>query len=105
MKNIITILAISAFTISGNQIFAQQQKTVTQTQVEQHKRIKQGVRNGELTKVEAQRLRAEQRRIKAEKQMAKADGKMTKQERRRLKMEQRKASQHIHQEKHDLEHK
>jgi uncharacterized protein (DUF3084 family) len=104
MKNIITIFAISILAIGSNQIFAQQ-KTVNQTQVEQHKRIKQGVKNGEFTKEEAERLRAEQRKIRAEKQMAKADRKVTKQERRRLKMEQRKASQHIHQEKHDIEHK
>lgn len=101
----INLIAVIALILLANLYVNAQSKTITQNQIEQHKRIKQGVRNGQLTKAEAKKLRTEQRIIRAEKRMAKADGKITRQERRMIKQNQRVASANIHHEKYDAEHK
>lgn len=69
----------------------------------QHKRIAQGVRSGELTKAEATSLRSEQKSIRAEKQADKADGVVTKAERKDLHQDLNQASRDIRAEKHDAE--
>jgi hypothetical protein len=74
---------------------------VTERQVEQQKRIGQGVRNGELTPAERRKLEREQRAVQADKKRAKADGKVTAAERRRLAREQAKANRDIARQKHD----
>jgi hypothetical protein len=74
---------------------------VNQRQKNQHARIKEGVKSGELTKGEARKLHAEEKTIQEEKQMAKADGKVTKAERAKLHHDQNKASKDIHRMKHN----
>src|SRR5215470_9699736 len=92
--------------------FAQEQQTpgkrtpgINEEQREQKRRIRRGVRKGELTKSEAQKLRAEQKSIEAQKKAAKANGSVTKSERQQIKQSQRNASKDIHQEKDDNEKK
>jgi hypothetical protein len=69
----------------------------------QQDRIVQGVRSGELTKGEAQGLRAEQRSIRQEERQYKSDGILTRDERRDLHQDLRAASRDIYSEKHDAE--
>jgi Skp family chaperone for outer membrane proteins len=74
---------------------------VNHRQHNQHERIGQGVKSGELTKGEAKDLRSDQKGIRQEEQQFKSDGKMTKDERQELHQDQNAASKEIYQEKHD----
>lgn len=69
----------------------------------QHDRIVQGIRSGELTQREAQRLMAEQRMIRQEERRYKSDGVLTDWERRDLQRDLDRASQHIYNETHDAQ--
>ncbi|MBK8703855.1 MAG: hypothetical protein IPN33_09645 [Saprospiraceae bacterium] len=64
-------------------------------QMRQHKMIKQGVRNGQLTRPEARHLRQQQRQIAGAKQRMKADGYISRGERARLHMRQEAAGNQI----------
>ena len=74
---------------------------IDQRQVEQEKRIQQGVASGALTPKEAAKLEKRESKIQADKVAAKADGKVTNAERRKLTREQNRASAAIKREKHD----
>lgn len=77
--------------------------SINQRQYEQYERIDQGVRSGELTREEAQTLRAEQRAISREERAYRADGVLSAGERRELQRELDEASRNIYEEKHDAE--
>jgi hypothetical protein len=70
-------------------------------QVRQQQRIAQGVRSGQLTPAETQRLERLQARIQADKLQAKEDGKVTPQERAKLTHAQNRASRDIYRLKHN----
>ena len=74
---------------------------VDQREVNQERRIQQGVQSGQLTPREAARLEAEQNRVRRAEAAAKADGQVTRQERARLEHMQDRASRDINREKHD----
>ena len=65
------------------------------------RRIRQGVRSGELTKREAQRLHWQQQRLHQDAQRARADYRVTERERARLTRERERASRHIYRAKHN----
>jgi len=68
----------------------------------EHERIAQGNRSGELTRPEKARLSKEQREIKRDIRDAKKDdGRISHRERKQIKREQRKASRHIHRARHN----
>ena len=68
----------------------------------QHHRIKQGVKSGEITKAEAVNLRNDQKEIRQDVKEAKLDdGKITKDERKEIKKDQRQASRKIFRKKHN----
>lgn len=73
----------------------------TGKQVRQHKRIKQGVKSGELTKAEAINLRKGQQEIRQEKREAKADGVVTPAEKKEIRQEQRQESRKIYRKKNN----
>lgn len=70
-------------------------------QVRQHKRIKQGVKSGELTRAEAVNLRKGQKEIREEKREAKADGVVTTEEKKEIRQDQRKESRKIFRKKNN----
>jgi uncharacterized membrane protein YebE (DUF533 family) len=72
-------------------------------QANQEHRIQQGVRSGELTRGEYQKLEAEQARIRDMERRAKADGHVSRSERDQIRHAQNDAGRHIYQEKHDSE--
>ena len=74
---------------------------VEQREMNQERRIQQGVNSGQLTQREAVRLQAEQGRIERAENRAQADGRVTPQERARLNSMQNHASGDIYREKHD----
>ena len=96
------IIALFVFALTASGLIAQAQTPViNKTQKDQHARIVQGVKSGELTKAEAKKLTAEQKDIRTDKQIAKADGKATPTEKKIIKREQKKVSKDIHRLKHN----
>lgn len=74
---------------------------VKERQVHQQKRIRDGIKDGELTKKEVYHLEKQQARIHKAKHRAKADGEVTDRERASLHARQSKASHQIHHQKTD----
>ena len=74
---------------------------IDQRQVEQEKRIQQGVASGALTPKETAKLEKREAKIQADKMAAKADGKVTNAERRKLTREPNRASAAIKRQKND----
>ena len=99
---IISALAIGAVT---PQVSAYAQNTNTpvidKRQEIQKKRIKQGVKSGELTARETGRLIHQQGKIHRMERRAKSDGHVTKRERVRLHRAENRASRNIYRQKHD----
>ena len=101
-KIMLAALFVLAFTLASN---AQNTPVVDAREQNQKERIKDGVKDGDLTKVEAARLRKQQRNIKKTEAKAKADGDITPEERLRLEHKQNKASRKIAKQKHDKQTK
>lgn len=76
---------------------------VVKTQVQQQKRIKQGVQSGELTRRETLELERQQANVQRSKRKAKADGVVTPRERAIIKSKQQRASVNIARQKHDAQ--
>lgn len=74
---------------------------INKHQYNQHARIKQGVRSGELTRHEARGLKMQQAKIRHYKQMAKADGKINRSERKMIYHAQKNANRNIYHKKHN----
>jgi hypothetical protein len=102
MKKILfsSLLAISFAVIASAQTAT---PVVNARQKNQKERIKDGVQNGELTKAEAEKLRAQQANIRQAEAKAKADGTVTAEERAKLDAKQDKASTRIYNNKHDAQ--
>jgi uncharacterized protein HemX len=67
----------------------------------QHQRIRQGVKSGELTKQEAKNLREDHRDLHQDVKLAKSDGKITPGERNIIRKEENKDSREIYRKKHN----
>jgi hypothetical protein len=67
----------------------------------QHQRIKQGVKSGELTRPEAKNLRGDQKDLHQDIKLAKSDGKITRKERKIIRKEEKKDSREIYRKKHN----
>jgi Spy/CpxP family protein refolding chaperone len=87
-------LAVGAFFTSAT-------AQVKQTTRNQHHRIKQGVKSGELTKAETKNLVKDQREIRQDVKEAKADGTVTGAERKEIRQDKRQASRKIYRKKHN----
>jgi uncharacterized membrane protein YebE (DUF533 family) len=83
--------------------FAQNTQEVIQRDVNQEKRIEQGLKSGTLTTKEAGKLEREETRINRMESKALSDGKLTDAEKRRIEQEQNKVSKDIYREKHDAQ--
>ena len=65
------------------------------------RRIRQGVRSGELTRAETRRVVHQQREIRRDVRQAKADGVVTPAEKREIRQDKRKADRTIYRTKHN----
>ncbi len=70
---------------------------------EQRARIKEGVKDGSITKAEAAKLRREQKYVRQDVRAAKSDGQVTAGEKAHITREQNKASRDIYKQKHDAQ--
>ena len=74
---------------------------IDKREANQERRIQQGVKSGELTPREANRMERGQAKVQRMEAKAKADGVVTTQERKRITHEQNQQSRRIEREKHD----
>ena len=95
-----TLACIGAFAQAAS---APATPRVDKREVNQDKRIQQGVGSGQLTAKETYRLEKEQAAINKAGAKSKSDGTVTKQERRRLHKMQDQASKDIYKQKHDAQ--
>jgi uncharacterized membrane protein YebE (DUF533 family) len=101
MKQRFLVLIPAALFIAATAIGQTATPVVTERQINQHERIKEGQQSGELTKPEARRLKMREAKIRHDKRAAKADGIVTPEERAKLNREQNRTSRAIHRQKHD----
>ncbi|MDB5808869.1 MAG: hypothetical protein JWN94_991 [Betaproteobacteria bacterium] len=76
---------------------------IDKRQANQERRIDQGVKSGELTTKEANRLEKREAKLQSDKEKAKADGVVTKKERAKLQHEANRDSKAIYRQKHDAQ--
>ena len=107
MKHL-NLAAIAAAVVLASSLpaFAQSTDTprIDRREINQQKRIADGVASGQLTPRETKRLEKGERHILKAEQAAKADGVVTPQERRRLTRMEDRQSRRIYKEKHDAQH-
>jgi hypothetical protein len=101
MKTLPLIAITLALTATGASAYDSRADRIDNREARQAERINEGRRSGELTWLEAQRLRAEQARIHGMERWAKRDGVISREEARRIEQAQDEASRHIRREKHD----
>ncbi len=108
MKKVFSILMIASFSLLISAVsFAQDPAPGTKTpvirgrQAEQQRRIRKGVRSGELTRGEVKTVQQTQREINQEKREARSDGTVTGAERKEILKDQNKASRQIYRKKHN----
>ena len=104
MKRVVSILLSVTF-ILGLGLCAMAQKTpvVDNREKRQQKRIKRGVKSGELTRKEVVKLEAGQAKTQAMEAKAKSDGKVTRKERANLQRQENRTSRKIYRQKHDAQ--
>lgn len=97
------VLVIGALLLATAPVFAAQTATprITHRQVNQERRIDQGVASGALTARETRTLDAREAKIAADKAAAKADGNVNPAERAQLRGEERRTSRAIYRKKHN----
>ena len=99
-KSIIATAVIACLALPGLAL-AQSPPRVDKRQEAQDKRIEQGVKSGELNKMEAARLEKGQARVQKMEDKAMADGEITKKEKVRIEHAQDQQSKRIYHQKHD----
>jgi hypothetical protein len=106
MKKIRIFLTVIMF-MGVLSVMAQTSETRTETpgvdrrERHQRARIREGVREGELTRQEAAQSRRDQRRVHRTEKRAKADGEVTKKERAEIHRKQNRSSRQLRRNKHD----
>ncbi|HXG95129.1 MAG TPA: hypothetical protein VNN73_22520 [Blastocatellia bacterium] len=101
MKRVVSLLLLLLFTLGLSIVSMAHTPRINRREHHEQLRIRDGIRDGELTRSEAARLEAEQARIRVDERFAKADGKVTCRERARLNRELNRASRDIYRQKHD----
>ena len=94
------IVAALGIGLAGS-VFAQ--AGTVQRDVNQQRRIEQGLQSGDLTTREAARLEREEARVERDQSRAMQDGKLTPAEKARLAREQNRVSRDIYRERHDAQ--
>jgi hypothetical protein len=101
MKRLVTLLLAGLFLLGLSVTSMAHTPVINRRQYHEQQRIRQGIRSGELTRVEAARLEAEQSRIRLDEARARQDGRVTCRERTRINRELNRASRNIYRQTHD----
>lgn len=100
MKTGLIIAAVTVLSIAGTAVKAQNPNSLR----DEDRRIRQGVRSGQLTPIEAARLKAQEARIRQEAIRYKMnDGRIGPLERADLRRDQRRLDRNIYRQKHDCQ--
>ena len=99
----LTYAALAVGALVSTSVLAQNTQDVIQRDVNQEKRIEQGLKSGELTTKEASKLERDESRVDKMESKALSDGKLSNAEKRRIEQEQNKVSKEIYREKHDAQ--
>jgi Ni/Co efflux regulator RcnB len=101
-KTLFVMLSLAISAVAMNAAAAgTKDRGVNKHQRNQHERIVQGVKSGELTRDEAKELRGDSKELRQKEHAYKADGKLTKEERMDLRKDLKENSKEIYNEKHD----
>ena len=103
MKTLVAMAALAMLAAGSASADGTRSPGVNARQHNQHARIHQGVRSGELTRREAHKVREGQRDVRQLERAYKSDGTLTRSERADLHHEQNQASRDIHRQKHDAQ--
>jgi hypothetical protein len=103
MFNVKAVVIAVTFAFAGSAFAQTATPGIDKRQANQEKRIDQGVKSGELTKREANRLEKREDKLQKDKEKAQADGVVTKKERRQLNREANRDSKAISRQKHDAQ--
>jgi len=101
MRKLFSILLLAALAVATASATLAGTRGIDARERHQQYRIREGIRDGQLTRREAERLEAQQARIRVDERFAKADGHVSYRERRRLDRELDRASRDIYRQKHD----
>src|ERR1051325_5557630 len=101
MKRLAGFISVLLLTLSIGSLSFVRAQDVDRQMYNQHRRIYQGVRSGELTPREANRLMARERAIREQLEYDRANGNLTPSERWQLRRELRDVSYRIRRQKHD----
>jgi hypothetical protein len=101
MKKIISFLVAALFVLGASAVSMAGPRGINRSQYLEQRRIKQGIRSGELTRREAVRLEAGLARIRIQERFARADGHLSYRERARLNRALSRESRAIYRQKHD----
>ena len=97
----LTYAAWAVGALLSTSAIAQNTQDVIQRDVNQEKRIEQGLKSGELNTKEAAKLEREESRVDKMESKALSDGKLSNAEKHRIEREQNRVSKDIAREKHD----
>ena len=97
----LTYAAWAVGALLSTSAIAQNTQDVIQRDVNQEKRIEQGLKSGELSTKEASKLEREESRVDKMESKALSDGKLSNAEKHRIEREQNRVSKDIAREKHD----
>jgi len=94
-------LLIAALAITSLAQAQTRTPAINHRQHTQERRINEGVRNGQLTRGEAHRLRGEENRISRQRNRYAASGRVTRGERRHLRHEENRTGREMYRDKHN----
>jgi hypothetical protein len=103
MKRTLLALTLIVASVGTANAYGTSTPGIDGRQANQENRIRDGIRDGSLTRSEAGGLIQEQRRIQQLESRAKSDGYISARERNEIRRAQENASRHIYQERHDSE--
>jgi hypothetical protein len=101
MRKIVSFLVAVVFILGASSVSMAGSRGINSRQHREQQRINQGIRSGELTRLEARRVEAGLSRIRRDERRARSDGDLSPRERARLHRELNRESRAIHRQTHD----
>ena len=101
MRKIVSFLFVAVFVLGASAVSMASTPRINKREYHEQQRINQGIRSGELTRREAERLEAGIAKIRVDERYAKSDGNVSPRERARLNRELNRESRAIYRQKHD----
>src|SRR5437660_647322 len=101
MRKIVSLFVAAVFVLGASAVAMAGSRGIDRREYREQRRINQGIRSGELTRREAERVEAGLARIRIDERFARADGHVTPRERARLERELNRESRAIYHQKHD----